>query len=108
MDIVLISHLLDPAFFAMIGGLFGSATMGVDIDRYGARISIALIISAGIISGAVGDYLSVTRGVTSLWVNTALSIPVGMFSGSLMDVIRVSSPRLAQTVVDIAEKRVLR
>lgn len=81
--------------------------MGVDAKRYGVRLSIALVISAGIISGAVGDYLSVARGVTSLWVNTALSIPVGMFAGSIMDVLRVSSPRLAVKVVNIVEKKVL-
>lgn len=81
----------------MLGGLIGAEERQ---KRYGKRLTFLLIIAAIVDAGAVADYLTSHHGVKSIFITMAIAIAVGVFSGHLMDALRIASPSLSKRLVN--------
>lgn len=88
---------------ALLGGLMGGLIGAENRKKeYGRRLTILLLIASVVDAGAVADYLTSSHEVRSIFISMASGIAVGIFSGHLMDALRVASPRLAGKLVNKA------
>lgn len=78
---------------AFIGGLLG-ASAAADIQRYGLRLTVIFTALGVLAAGAVAEYLTAYRGITSVLLHVIISPFVGMCFGYLLDAIRVTMPNL--------------
>lgn len=85
--------------FAILGATLGSI-ISTDVNRYGWFLSLMFIIAAISFGAAMGEYLYLTRGVSSVFWLFALNIPLGMVVGSTIDVIRIVNRPLIEKLVD--------
>lgn len=84
--------------FSILGGLLG-AFIASDRDRYGWQLSFMFIIASVVFTAAMGEYLHLSRGISSIYWLFILNLPLGMIVGSTLDVIRISSPALIERLV---------
>lgn len=84
---------------SILGGLLG-AFIASDRKRYGWQLSIMFMIAAVAFAGAMGEYLNVSRGITSIFWLFLLNIPLGMIVGSTLDVIRIANRPLIERLVN--------
>ena len=84
---------------AIFGGLLG-AMISSDRKRYGWQLSFMFCIAAVAFAGAMGEYLHISRGITSIFWMFVLNIPLGMIVGSTLDVLRIASPPLIEKLVN--------
>ena len=85
--------------FAILGATLGSI-ISTDVNRYGWFLSLMFILAAISFGAAMGEYLYLTRGVSSVFWLFALNIPLGMVVGSTIDVIRIVNRPLIEKLVD--------
>lgn len=85
--------------FAILGAILGSI-ISTDVNRYGWFLSLMFILVAISFGAAMGEYLYLTRGVSSVFWLFALNIPLGMVVGSTIDVIRIVNRPLIEKLVD--------
>ena len=85
--------------FAVLGATLGSI-ISTDVNRYGWFLSLMFILAAISFGAAMGEYLYLTRGVSSVFWLFALNIPLGMVVGSTIDVIRIVNRPLIEKLVD--------
>lgn len=85
---------------AVIGGAVGGM-IGISekASRYGLRMAVLLVIASIVFAGAVVDYMITEHGLQSLFISAAIGMSVGVFSGHLIDALRLASPQLADTLV---------
>lgn len=86
-------------FCAVIGGLLGSF-IASDVKRYGWCLSFMFILVAMSFSAAMGEYLYLNRGISSVYWLLLLNIPLGMIVGSTVDVIRIANRPLIEKLVN--------
>lgn len=86
-------------FFAIIGGVLG-ALISSDRKRYGWCLSFMFILVAIAFSAAMGEYLYLGRGISSVYWLLLLNIPLGMIVGSTVDVIRIANRPLIEKLVN--------
>ena len=84
---------------AMIGGGLG-AFISSDRARYGWQLSFMFILASLVFSAAMGEYLYISRGITSIWWLMLLNIPLGMIVGSTLDVLRIANRPLIERLVN--------
>ena len=82
--------------FSMLGALVGSL-ISADVKRYGWRLTILFTIVASVVGGAMSEYLVHEKNI---WVLFALNVPTGMMVGTTLDVIRITSPRMIEKLVN--------
>jgi uncharacterized membrane protein YeaQ/YmgE (transglycosylase-associated protein family) len=82
--------------FSMLGALVGSL-ISADVKRYGWRLTILFTIVASVVGGAMSEYLVNEKNI---WALFALNVPTGMVVGTTLDVIRISSPRMIEKLVN--------
>ena len=85
--------------FAIIGGGLG-AFISSDRARYGWQLSFMFILASLVFSAAMGEYLYISRGITSIWWLMLLNIPLGMIVGSTLDVLRIANRPLIERLVN--------
>ena len=85
--------------FAICGGTLG-AFIASDRKRYGWQLSFMFILAAIMFSAAMGEYLYISRGITSIWWLMLLNIPLGMIVGSTLDVLRIANRPLIERLVN--------
>lgn len=85
--------------FAMIGGGLG-AFISSDKARYGWQLSFMFILASLVFSAAMGEYLYISRGISSIWWLMLLNIPLGMIVGSTLDVLRIANRPLIERLVN--------
>ena len=85
--------------FSMLGALVGSL-ISADVKRYGWRLTILFTIVASVSGGAMSEYLVHENNIVQIWVLFALNVPTGMVVGTTLDVIRISSPRMIEKLVN--------
>lgn len=85
-------------FFAIIGGVLG-ALISSDTKRYGWCLSFMFILVAMATSAAMGEYLYLNRGISSVYWLLLLNIPLGMIVGSTVDVVRIANRPLIEKLV---------
>ena len=83
---------------AIFGGLLG-AMISSDRKRYGWQLSFMFCIAAVAFAAAMGEYLHIGRGITSIFWIFVLNVPLGMIVGSTLDVLRLASPPLIEKLV---------
>ena len=83
---------------AILGGLLG-AMISSDRKRYGWQLSFMFCIAAVAFAAAMGEYLHIGRGITSIFWIFVLNVPLGMIVGSTLDVLRIASPPLIEKLV---------
>ena len=83
---------------SILGGLLG-AFIASDRKRYGWQLSFMFMIAAIAFAGAMGEYLNISRGITSIFWLFLLNIPLGMIVGSTLDVIRIANRPLIERLV---------
>lgn len=86
-------------FFAILGATLGSI-ISTDVNRYGWFLSLMFILASMSFGAAMGEYLYLTRGVSSVFWLFALNIPLGMVVGSTIDVIRIVNRPLIEKLVE--------
>ncbi|STY95222.1 hypothetical protein [Moraxella atlantae] len=86
---------------AVIGGTVGGM-IGISekASLYGPRLAVLLVMASIVFAGATVDYLMTEHGLRSLFISAAIGMSVGVFSGHLMDALRLASPRLADKLVN--------
>lgn len=84
--------------FGMVGGFMGGL-FGIEKTEYGTKISGILIVIACIAGSAVAELLSTKYGLKSLFPICFISVFAGLFSGFLMEAVKVASPSLARKLV---------
>ena len=82
--------------FSMLGALVGSL-ISADVKRYGWRLTILFTIVASVVGGAMSEYLAHEKNI---WVLFALNVPTGMVVGTILDVIRIASPRMIEKLIN--------
>ena len=87
--------------FSMLGALVGSL-ISADVKRYGWRLTILFTIVASVVGGAMSEYLVNEKNIVQIWVLFALNVPTGMVVGTTLDIIRITSPRIIEQVVNKA------
>lgn len=85
-------------FFAICGGTLG-AFIASDRERYGSCLAIMFVLVAISFSAAMGEYLYLSRGISSIYWLFALNIPLGMIVGSTVDVVRIANRPLIEKLV---------
>lgn len=85
-------------FCSLLGGLLG-ALISSDRKRYGWCLSFMFILVAIAFTAAMGEYLYLNRGISSVFWLFALNIPLGMIVGSTVDVIRIANRPLIEKLV---------
>lgn len=85
-------------FCSLLGGLLG-ALVSSDRKRYGWCLSFMFILVAMAFTAAMGEYLYLNRGISSIFWLFALNIPLGMIVGSTVDVIRIANRPLIEKLV---------
>lgn len=98
---VMMANFSPQIAIAVFGGLIGGF-IGIDdkMQRYGKRLAFLLVTASVIFSGAVVDYMATEHEVKSMFICMAIGVSVGIFSGHLMDALRLASPRLADKLVN--------
>lgn len=86
-------------FCSLLGGLLG-ALISSDRKRYGWCLSFMFILVAIAFSAAMGEYLYLGRGISSVYWLLLLNIPLGMIVGSTVDVIRIANRPLIEKLVN--------
>ena len=94
-------QLTPQILFSMLGAFVG-ALISADVKRYGIRSTVLFIIVATVVGGAISEYLVDEKGILQVWVLFALNVPTGMVVGTTLDVVRITSPRLIEQVVNKA------
>ena len=94
-------QLTPQTLFSMLGAFTGSL-ISADVKRYGIRLTVLFIIVATVVGGAISEYLVDEKGILQVWVLFALNVPTGMVVGTTLDVVRITSPRLIEQVVNKA------
>ena len=94
-------QLTPQILFSMLGAFVG-ALISADVKRYGIRLTVLFIIVATVVGGAISEYLVDEKGILQVWVLFALNVPTGMVVGTTLDVVRITSPRLIEQVVNKA------
>lgn len=94
-------QLTPQILFSMLGAFIG-ALISADVKRYGIRLTVLFIIVAAVVGGAISDYLVKEKGILQVWMLFALNVPTGMVVGTTLDIVRISSPRLIEQVVNKA------
>ena len=94
-------QLTPQIIFSMLGAFVG-ALISADVKRYGIRLTVLFIIVATVVGGAISEYLVDEKGILQVWVLFALNVPTGMVVGTTLDVVRITSPRLIEQVVNKA------
>lgn len=92
-------QLTPQILFSMLGAFIG-ALISADVKRYGIRLTVLFIIVAAVVGGAISDYLVNEKGILQVWVLFALNVPTGMVVGTTLDIVRITSPRLIEQVVN--------
>lgn len=92
-------QLTPQILFSMLGAFIG-ALISADVKRYGIRLTVLFIIVAAVVGGAISDYLVNEKGLLQVWVLFALNVPTGMVVGTTLDIVRITSPRLIEQVVN--------
>ena len=85
-------------FCSLLGGLLG-ALISSDRKRYGWCLSFMFILVAMATSAAMGEYLYLNRGISSVYWLLLLNIPLGMIVGSTVDVVRIANRPLIEKLV---------
>lgn len=85
-------------FFAILGGVLGSL-IASDRKRFGWQLSLMFILAAIAFSAAMGEYLYLKRGISSIFWLLLLNIPLGMIVGSTLDVVRIANRPLIEKLV---------
>lgn len=85
--------------FAMLGGLIGSL-ISSDRKRYGWQLSLLFCIVAIFTAAGMGDYMHHVKKISSIWWMMILNVPLGMVIGATLDAIRITSPKLIESLVD--------
>ena len=85
--------------FAVLGATLGSI-ISTDVNRYGWFLSLMFILAAISFGAAMGEYLYLTRGVSSVFWLFALNIPLGVVVGSTIDVLRIANRPLIERLVN--------
>ena len=85
--------------FSMLGALVGSL-ISADVKRYGWRLTILFTIVATVVGGAMSEYLVNEKNIVQIWVLFALNVPTGMVVGTILDVIRIASPRMIEKLIN--------
>ena len=102
MDVLLTTLSLSSSpqfFFSILGGAIG-AFISSDRARYGWQLSFLFMLVALIFAAAMGEYLYLTRGITSIYWLALLNIPLGMIVGSTLDVLRIANRPLIERLVN--------
>ena len=86
-------------FFSILGGAIG-AFISSDKARYGWQLSFMFILASLVFSAAMGEYLYISRGITSIWWLMLLNIPLGMIVGSTLDVLRIANRPLIERLIN--------
>lgn len=86
-------------FFSVLGGALG-AFISSDRKRYGWQLSFLFMLVALLFAAAMGEYLYLTRGITSIYWLAILNIPLGMMVGSTLDVLRVANRPLIERLIN--------
>ena len=94
-------QLTPQILFSMLGAFIG-ALISADVKRYGIRLTVLFIIVSAVVGGAISEYLVNEKGILQVWVLFALNVPTGMVVGTTLDVVRITSPRLIEQVVNKA------
>ena len=94
-------QLTPQILFSMLGAFVG-ALISADVKRYGIRLTVLFIIVATVVGGAISEYLVDEKGILQVWALFALNVPTGMVVGTTLDVVRITSPRLIEQVVNKA------
>ena len=92
-------QLTPQILFSMLGAFIG-ALISADVKRYGIRLTVLFIIVAAVVGGAISDYLVNEKGILQVWMLFALNVPTGMVVGTTLDIVRITSPRLIEQVVN--------
>lgn len=92
-------QLTPQILFSMLGAFIG-ALISADVKRYGIRLTVLFIIVAAVVGGAISEYLVNEKGILQVWVLFALNVPTGMVVGTTLDIVRITSPRLIEQVVN--------
>ena len=92
-------QLTPQILFSMLGAFIG-ALISADVKRYGIRLTVLFIIVAAVVGGAISDYLVNDKDILQVWVLFALNVPTGMVVGTTLDIVRITSPRLIEQVVN--------
>lgn len=85
--------------FAVIGGFLG-AFISSDRSRYGWQLSFMFMLAAVLFSAAMGEYLYLNRGISSIFWLAILNVPLGMIVGSTLDVIRIANRPLIEKLIN--------
>lgn len=85
--------------FAILGGTLG-AFISSDRKRFGWQLSFMFILAAIAASAAMGEYLYLKRGISSIFWLLLLNIPLGMIVGSTLDVIRIANRPLIEKLIN--------
>ena len=86
-------------FFSVLGGAIG-AFISSDRKRYGWQLSFLFILVALLFAAAMGEYLYLTRGITSIYWLAILNIPLGMMVGSTLDVLRIANRPMIERLIN--------
>lgn len=86
-------------FFSILGGAIG-AFISSDKKRYGWQLSFLFMLVALLFAAAMGEYLYLTRGITSIYWLAILNIPLGMMVGSTLDVLRIANRPMIERLIN--------
>ena len=86
-------------FFSILGGAIG-AFISSDRKRYGWQLSFLFMLAAILFAAAMGEYLYLTRGITSIYWLAILNIPLGMMVGSTLDVLRITNRPMIERLIN--------
>lgn len=86
-------------FFSILGGALG-AFISSDRKRYGWQLSFLFMLVALLFAAAMGEYLYLTRGITSIYWLAILNIPLGMMVGSTLDVLRIANRPMIERLIN--------
>ena len=85
--------------FSLLGGAIG-AFISSDRARYGWQLSFLFMLAAILFAAAMGEYLYMSRGISSIFWLAILNIPLGMIVGSTLDVLRIANRPLIEKLVN--------
>jgi len=89
-----------PQIFCSIFGAVLGSLISSDVKRYGWCLSFMFVLVAISFGAAMGEYLHLSRGISSIFWLFALNIPLGMIVGSTIDVVRIANRPLIEKLVN--------